>query len=421
MNYNRIELADGIGFSTIVDEKFKTSSFYIKFITKLTAEAASANAIGFGTLTDSSSVYRSVSELSEKLSSLYGASLSSSSRKRGDVQVLTVASSWISDRYAFDGEEVGKEMLTIIRDCVFSPNAENGAFREDVFNITKKDIIDLIDSNVNNKRGYAISQAMKTAFRGEPASNYSYGSHEQAEAVTAESAYRAYREILRTAQVEIFYVSSEPNPEAAEMMRSCFAETERAPQKVVFRSPSPLKPEPESVRESFDTDQCKVILTLKTPSDDVYALNMVSIILGETAFSKLFLNVREKLSLCYYCSSSFSGSKNALIIDSGVDKSNIDRAVDEIQHQIQEICDGNISDDEITNSVRSIDNSIESIGDTPSSYVAWYFDRYCENDGLSPHEFVKKFRSVTKERITAAARSLKLDSIYCMLNKEEQE
>ena len=295
MNYKRIELADGIGFSTIVDEKFKTSSFYIRFITKLSAETSSANAICFSTLTDSNAVYRSVSDLNERLSSLYGASMSSSSRKRGDVQVLVMASSWINNRYAFDGEDIENEMLNLIRDCLFSPNAENGAFSEDVFSITKKDILDLIDSNVNNKRGYAISQAMKTALRGEPAANSSYGTHEQAETVTAKSAYEAYLELLKTAQVEIYYVSSAPNPGAADMMRSCFAGIERVPQKITYRTPSPVKPEPETVSEEFDTAQCKLIITYKSDSDDVYALNMMSIILGETSFSTLFLNVREKL------------------------------------------------------------------------------------------------------------------------------
>lgn len=421
MYYNRIELADNIGFSSFIDEKFKTSFFTIRFITSLSDDSAAANTMGICTLSDSNSCLPSVSEMNRKLSFLYGASIYSFARKRGDVQILGLSSSWINNKYAFGGENVESEMLSIIRDCLFSPNASDGAFNNEAFNITKKDIIDIIDGSINNKRGYALSRAVALAFRGEPAANYCYGTHDQAESVTAESAYKAYQELLRTAQIEISYVSSAPNPDAADMFRNCFSSIDRAPAAVSFKTPSPLKNEPESRSENFDVKQCKVVRIYKSSSDDVFALNVMSTILGETPSSKLFLNVREKLSLCYYCSSTFVASKNALIVDCGVEKDNIPRVEEEISRQINELCCGNISDDELDNTIRLIDNTYESVGDTPHSYASWYFERFCDNEPVCVSDFINKFHKITKERIAAAARSLSLDSSYYMLSKEDPE
>ena len=421
MNYNRIELADNIGFSSVIDEKFKTSSFSISFITSLSDDSAAANAIGIGALVVSNSNLPSLAQMNEKCSFLYGASLTSYTRKRGDLQILGITASWINNKYAFDGENVEHEMLSIVRDCIFSPHAPNGAFSDEAFNITKKDTIDIIDGAINNKRGYAFTRAVALAFRDEPAANLSYGSHDKAEAVTAASAFMAYQELLRSAQIEIFYISSAPNPDAADLFRNCFASIDRAPAPVSFRTPSPLKKMPESRSEIFNVKQCKVVLTYKSTSDDLFALALMSMILGDTPFSKLFLNVREKLSLCYYCSSSFLRTKNAVIVDCGVEKENISKAVEEIDRQINEIRNGNISDDELENTLRLIDDSLESVGDTPSSYSSWFFERFCDNESVSVSDYFNNYRCVTKDRIAEAARSLSLDSSYYMLSKEVSE
>jgi len=142
--------------------------------------------------------------------------------------------------------------------------------------------------------------------------------------------------------------------------------------------------------------------------------------LGETATSKLFRNVREKLSLCYYCSCSASFTKGALIIDSGVERRNIEKAKDEILAQLDEMCRGNITDEEINGSLRYIENALCQVGDTMASYSGWYFERLCEGEVITPQELFSRYSSVTRESLVEAAKSLKLDSVYLMLDKEEK-
>lgn len=421
MKYKRTELADNIGYSSVIDEKFKTSFLTVRFITVLGKDTAAANALGISSLSSSSRKYDTIAKLNEKLSSLYGASLSSFTRKRGDIQILGLSSSWINSRYAIDGEDLDGEMLEIVRGCIFEPNCSGDQFEADVFRITKKDLLDRIDAELNNKRGYAVSRASEVAFIGEPAENSCCGTKESADAVSSADAFDAYRKLLETAQIEIYYISAEENDRIPEMFRNAFAGIKRSPEKFSFDGISPAKAELVRASDEFDVNQCKMVMTFKSDCQDRYALRLVSTILGETPVSKLFVNVREKLSLCYYCACRMSSSKGTLMVDSGVERANIEKAEKEIQAQLDEICRGNITDNELQSALLTFDNSLSQVGDTPPSYEGYYFERFCSGNIITPEERMEKYREVTRERIVEAAKSLKLDSVYLMLNKEEAE
>ncbi len=420
MKYNRTELAENIGFTSVIDKKFKTACLTVRFITKLSEDTAAANLTGTDVITYSNGSLKTFSELNEKLSSLYGASLSSFSGKRGDVQILGISSAWLMNRYAIDGEDIEGEMLSVVRDSIFKPNAIDGKFDEESFRITKNELLDRIEAEINNKRGYVISQATKTAFRGEPAECSVYGTKETAEAVTSEQAYSAYMNLLKTAVIEIHYVAPEENPFVAEMFRENFAKTERSPEKALLKNPSTLKNEVVTESEEFDVRQCKMVLSFKTDCENMYAVKMLNTIWGETPVSKLFMNVREKLSLCYYCAGRVIQSKGTVMVDVGVERKNIEKAKNEILHQLDEIRNGNITDEEFDSALKSIDNSLTAVGDTPSSYSSWYFDCFCDGEVLTPQEKFERYKNITKEDIIKTADSLNLDSIYIMYDKEEQ-
>ena len=414
MRINRSELGENIGFTSVADEKFKTCSVYVRFMTPLDPENAAANSLAVSSLSASSSALPSVAALNERLSSLYGSALGSFSRKRGDIQILGLSASWICSRYALEGEDVESEMLSLFRDCLFSPDVTDGAFSAASFRITKNDLLDHIDAEMNNKRGYALDRASEIAYAGEPAEFSCYGTRASAEAVTPESAYSAYLRLLSTAQIEIYYVAPEESKAVPEMFRREFSAIERRSQKCTFRAVSPAKSEPVTVTEEMDVNQCKTVLAFKSDSDDIYAMRVMSAILGETPVSKLFANVRERLSLCYYCACRYSPAKNTLFVDSGVEKANIEAAETEILRQLDEIRNGNVTEDELESAFLVLDNSLAAVGDTPSSYSSWYFERFCDGIKIDPKQQSERYREVTKERIIAAARSFRLDSRYYM-------
>lgn len=418
MNYKREVIGENIGFSTIIDEKFNTCSVYIRFITELTEEHAAENAIACAMPAISNSKLKTMGEMFDTVSELYGSNIGSSAGERGDAQILGIYASWICSRFAFDNEDIDGRMLEIIHDSIFCPNAQNGSFDDASFRIAQKNIIDEIKGLFNDKRSYAFTQAQKLAFRGEPAGCPYLGTAEQAENATAESAFRTYRNLLETAQIEIFYITPEENTAVKNMFRDGFSEISRHSHKYTIYSKSPLKSEPESISEEFDIRQSKIVFMLKSESDDRFACDMLATVLGKTPVSKFFANVREKLSLCYYCACDFDGAKNTVAIDCGVEKANIDKARDEIFRQIDEVKNGNISDYEIRSALLAIENAYSGIGDTPAQYASWYFSGLCRGEILTPQEYIQKFREVTKERIIEAAKSFSLDSSYYMLNRE---
>lgn len=421
MNYKRISLGDNIGFSTVIDEKFNTCSVSVKLITELSPETAAAKYLAADILSISNSRITTLAEMNERLSALYGASIGSSCTSRGDLQPVHFSASWIHDRFAIDGESITAEMLEIILDCLFSPNVVDGAFEEEAFRIAQNDLLDTIDGQINDKRSYAISQLQKRAFEGEPAGYPETGTREDAENATAADAYRVYRELMRTAQVEIFYVAPEENNDVAEMFRKAFAGIERCSRAYKFRSPSPIKPETAVSEETLDVRQSKFAIALKSSSDDIFALKLLSVILGGTPSSKLFVNVREKQSLCYYCACRYSETKNYLLIDCGVEHDKIQAAYDEICRQIDQVKQGCITDEEIEAALLSLENGCLAVCDTPSGCIGWYFDVFCSGEIITPEEHFRRMSQVTRERLMDAAGSLTTDTIYKMLSREETE
>lgn len=418
--YSRKSLDGGIGWTSITDPKFKTERIQVVFLTELDSKTASDNAMAGGIIGSSSSRYKNISEITAKLNSLYGANISVDISKVSGVQRLGIGVSSICSKYALEGEDISSEVLGVLLDCLFSPNAvENPQtgkpeFASEPFDFRKKDLLDSIEAEINNKRGYAIMQAQKSAYKGESSAGSPYGTKETANAVTPRSAYEAYENLLKTAQIEIYYVGPEANPTAEKMICEAFSKLERTPEEVVFDSPSALKSEVCRAEEKLDVNQCKMVMAFKSTSTDHDAVRLMNTIFGATPFSKLFMNVREKQSLCYYCASRYNRFKRTILVDCGIEEQNLEKTEKEILNQLEEMKKGNFTDEEMHNSVLSILNSLKGVGDTPSSYINWYFGCYANGEMTEPEEDAERISAVTRERIIEAAKSFELDTVYVM-------
>ena len=182
-----------------------------------------------------------------------------------------------------------------------------------------------------------------------------------------------------------------------------------------------LKTEIAEKTEVMDVAQCKMVMAFKSDSDDLYAMLLMNMLYGVTPFSMLFTNVREKLSLCYYCASSYSETKRTMFVDCGVEKANIQTARDEIIRQLEAVAAGEFSDEVLENTRLSVYNSIKGIGDSPSSYIRWYFNQTVRRENNSAEDLMNIYASIDRERIMNAAKSLKLDSVYVMESSGKEE
>ena len=410
----------GVELISIVEPKFKTTNISVVFLMPCQPEKFPAWSLVPNLLLNSCAKYPTIAQMSERLQELYGAYLDNSVSLIADTWQMRLMVNTIGDDYALEGEDLRKQAASLLLECILHPNTENGtAFAESAFRTEQQELLDVIQNEINNKRSYATKQARKTIFKDEPNSVSLYGTEEDVLALTPEFVYQAYQEILQKAQILIYYVGSEEAPELPEMFRNVFAD--RDVPEICVQSPSPCKAEPTVVTESMNVGQSQLVMAFKTQEDiSQEALRMCSLMFGGAPFSLLFSNVREKMSLCYYCSSVIVYGKNTMMVTSGVSQENLEKTRDAVLEQLDSMCRGEFEDSLLENAQRYLINALRLTGDTPSSCSSEAFERFLREDHADVEERIRLYQNLTKEDIIRTAKAFRLDSVYMLTQKGEE-
>ena len=415
MNETIQNLGEGIDLISITEPKFKTCSLVMMLLVPAEPAQNSARALVQSLLAGSCRKYPDNAAMSVKLDNMYGASLDSSVTVNGGVMQLLMSGSVIADRYALHGEQLFSELTDLMLDCLFDPNVRDNAFVDSEYSIERQELLDTISSEINNKRSYALMQARKTAFCGEPDAYPVYGTKEDVEKLTPASVYETYRELLRRAVIRVYYVGPEPQPELAKRMADAFGQlADRELDTLHYELPSPCKEVPAEVTEPMDVTQSQLVLVFKGKGIDRDTFQLLSALYGGTPFSMLFMNVRERLSLCYYCSSFVVPGRGSMIVSSGVSFANAGRAKEAILEQLAVLQRGDFPEELLQNAQHSIVNSLRSIGDTPFSCINESYGRFYTGDDADVETRAARCLALTKDDIVAAAKTLHLDTVYLM-------
>lgn len=415
---NRRKIADGVYFSSITDKRYKKNLISVAFSTQLSEDTATENVIVPVLLTKCNSKLPTYKAFNNKMSRLYASGIGGTAGRQYDLQTISFGAYYLDDIYALSGEKMTGIMTDILIDCLTSPVTENGVFSEKFVELEKKTVIDNIETAINDKRSYAIERAMKTICKGEPASVCSYGTVEKAKLITPDSAYKAYRRMLETMPCEIICTGCSDFDGVAEKFAAAFEKIGRHDIENTTIALSPVKTQTEEVTERLTVNQSKLVLGFKSHSDDDAALVLLQKIFGGTTSSKLFRNVREKMSLCYYCSAARNDLKGIMLVNSGVENENIEKTKEAVIDQLEEIKNGNFTNEDINFAEMAIKNDFKSVADSAGNVSNWYFDCIRKNDIVTPEEKLVRYLGVSKERIIAAAKSMVLDSVYVLTGNE---
>lgn len=415
---NRRKIADGVYFSSITDKRYKKNLISVAFSTQLSEDTATENVIVPVLLTKCNSKLPTYKAFNNKMSRLYASGIGGTAGRQYDLQTISFGTYYLDDIYALSGEKMTGIMTDILIDCLTSPVTENGVFSEKFVELEKKTVIDNIETAINDKRSYAIERAMKTICKGEPASVCSYGTVEKAKLITPDSAYKAYRRMLETMPCEIICTGCSDFDGVAEKFAAAFEKAGRHDIENTTIALSPVKTQTEEVTERLTVNQSKLVLGFKSHSDDDAALVLLQKIFGGTTSSKLFRNVREKMSLCYYCSAARNDLKGIMLVNSGVENENIEKTKEAVIDQLEEIKNGNFTNEDINFAEMAIKNDFKSVADSAGNVSNWYFDCIRKNDIVTPEEKLGRYLGVSKERIIAAAKSMVLDSVYVLTGNE---
>ncbi len=414
--FERKQKGDGVFFNKIIDKRFKVNRFAVYFHTNFDELPRPDYSTAAYILSDCCAKYPSHALMARRASELYDASIvSNTTFGQWNNRCTLLASSIIDNRYALNGENLEAEICALMRECILNPNAKNGTFDETATALMRAELIDTIDSVINDKNVYAAYKANQTVFAGEPMELPVNGTHKEAELVTPASAFAAYQRILKTARIEIFAAGSSDFTAAEEILCSMFSDIERGNIAKLSAKPSPLKAQTARVTDTFPMQQAILRMCFKAPDlDDRDAVTMLSLILGILTTSRFFQNIREKQSLCYYCSCSPNKNQRTLTAYAGVEPHNLKRTEEAILAELEDIQKNGVTEDEIEKARLDIRNQTNSIYDSAGSLINWYGNQIVFGEFLSPEEQAERFCKVNAARIQEAARQFKLDTVYSL-------
>ncbi len=420
----RKEIGNGAFFSFVTDPKFKSDRISLCFVTPLKKETATVNALVPFVLRKGCRSCPDFTELNKRLALMYGAILDADVAKHGGNQIIQVSLQFTDDRFAIGGEKMAETAAKLLSDIAFDPNLdENGFFPEIDLELEREFLIDTIESDLNDKRVYAIGKALGLLYEDEPFGIKRYGYVEDAKAITSESLAKAWKDLVKNSGIEIMFAGPGDPIGAEKVFEERIALLEREP--ITAKKPkmvdySPLK----EGEESLDIVQGKLVMAFRLGApeteEEKNAARMLSAIYGGTAFSKLFMNVREKMSLCYYADSHFERSSGVLIVDCGIEFENREAAQNEIIRQLELLGEGDFSDEELENTRMAVANSLGSVGDTLYSIESWFMPGILEGKIVTPEEDLCEMKAVTREDVIAMAKRAKLAAVFFLKGGEKE-
>ena len=422
---NRIAICDGVEAIHIQDKKYKSNFISVNFLVPLEEKTAAANALALQLLRRSCKEYPDFTSFNCRLSELYGATVGGWVKKIGDVQALTLCIYSIRDEYALTGEKISEECAKLLLSMIFSPVLENGVFRTEDFEQEKRQLLEEIQAEFNDKRVYAKKRCDSIMFEKEAFRLSPLGEKKDVEALTAEAAARAWNSLLQSAKIEVMLLGDMEADAVIRQFASSFQKVRKsAPPACRTMVREPVGQVKEVV-ERFDVSQAKLVMGFRTkiaePSEKVMAMRLTSAVLGGTPHSKLFLNVREKLSLCSYCSSQYERNKGVLYVSSGVEEKNKEAAQREILNQIDEIRRGHFDEEELQAAKLSMQDSFRTTSDSLVYLGDWYLRQIFDHEVLSPEQAAAAVEKIGREEIIACAESLVLDTVYLLAGQEEEK
>lgn len=412
------EIKEGIKIHVINTAKFKTNLIAIFLSTKLNRKNVTNNALISMILRRGSKKMKSQEEISKKMEELYGASFDCGLDKTGDNQVLKFYIEAINDKYLPEHREnVLKTVLENLLEIVFDPYVENEGFKKEYLEQEKNNVRQRIEGKIDNKARYSLERAIEEMYKDEPYGLYKFGYKEDLEKINEKDLYKYYIDLINTCKIDIFLSGN-----LDKGVENLIEENENI-KKLKGRNPSfemPKISEKKNINENIITEsmevtQGKLVIGLNVNIDndeEKYWTLMYNSILGGSANSKLFQNVREKAHLAYVASSTYYRFKSIIFINSGIEIANYDKALELIRNQIDEMKQGKFTKEEIENSKKGVIAAIKTIEDEQDTGITYYFGQELSGTNVSEEEYIKKIENITKEDIVNIANKVQINTIY---------
>lgn len=371
-------------------------------------------------LTDSCERWRDYKSMSNRFADLYGMTCVNQNTFGGDMFCSSVTASVICDSFALWGEELERGCCETLIECLFRPKASGGAFDAKTVEVLRGELADIIKGMMNDKKTLAKQRAAITAFEGEPQGKGLLGTAQEALEITPQSAYNAYKRLMEHGHIEIICAGSSDFEVTERLMTKAFESVSRHNICKISAKPSILKPAVRYVDERAQMQQAITRMYFKAPTlTDRPANALFSLVLGGMPTSRFFTNIREKQSLCYYCSCASNRFKRTLTAYAGVEPQNAELTQKAILRELESICQNGITEEELAEAKSAAFEELSEIYDSVSAISGWYLGQILGGEIITPEEYKRQLAEVTSQRIQAAARQYSLDTVYTLRPESE--
>lgn len=417
----RIEILPGVFLRAMTSDKFKTGCFSVNLLRPLCPDQAAQNALVPSVLLRGTARYPNIAAITNRLDDLYGATIGTLVRKKGEVQMVGFYADFIEDCFVPEGVFV--PVVELLGEVLCNPLLADGCFTPEAVEGERLNLIHAIESRINDKRSYVTSLMLQAMCCDEAYSEPRLGNAQELEHVTPQSLYAHYREILATSQIEIFYLGRQPQQAVAAAFAKALSGLERRTPVCVQTQIIRTAEQVQYGRKVMDVTQGKLSIGLRTGctvDDPEYpALMMLNVIFGGGMSCKLFKNVREKRSLCYYANSVIEKYKGIMVVSSGVEFAQFETAKAAILQELDNCRNGEITQEEMEDARRMILSSLASIQDTPGALDDFYLGMAVTNRMLDISQLARAVKQLTVADVTAAAQKVTLDTVFFLTGVTE--
>lgn len=412
-----ITLQPGVFLRCCKDTRFKTNCLSMQIVRPLSRAEASANALISAVLLRGTEKYPDLRDITLHLDDLYGASVGSLVRRVGDYQTTGFYCSFTEERFALPGDEILRPMVEFIGELLHCPKLKDGAFDLDFVEGEKRNLLASIEAQKNDKRSYAATQLNRYMLAEDPAGVPRLGEPEQIRELEPAGLYSHYQKILRESRIDLFYVGSQEPALIAQLLKPVFANIDRnyvnLPSQTPFHNCGPSR-HTEQMEITQGKLQMGFVIDSSINSPDFVPMQVLNTVFGGGMTSKLFMNIREKMSLCYDIGSSYFGSKGILTVGAGMDCEMADTVEREILCQLEHCRQGQITQEELESAKQSLISSLQAVPDSPSSIENYYATASLSGLALTLDAYAQQVRQVTAEQLADLAKRLEFHSVFLL-------
>ncbi|MBQ3136496.1 MAG: insulinase family protein [Clostridia bacterium] len=420
------EISGGVRLCIHKTAKFKNSVITLNLLTPL-SEDATKYALLINLLARTNKSYSTIMSMNRRLASLYGATITPSVSKIGEVQVLSLSLLCLDDRFALGNDRVWEECVKLLCTCLFKPDITPEGFREENVQREKRLLAEAIESRKDEKRLYAFDRMTEEMCRDEIYGISPYGRAEDIEKITGKELMEIWKKLLFSCPVQI-NVTGNINEKKTEKIFSALFDSLARDKKAVTELHTEFLTEAyesKTVTEKQKVKQGKLVIGMRAGMtydyDNYAAIKVMCAIFGSGTFSKLFMNVREKMSLCYYCSARLINSKGLIVVESDVETENALKALDAIRNELDEVRKGNFTDEVIINAKKSITDTFASVEDSIVTVNGWMTAQSTAGIFRTPDSFIEEINAVSREEIILAASMVTEDTVFILESEKEEE